>query len=153
MGVVWGHSRINGGNYTSGKELKLEDVFLLRFSFGLGSPKARKQVIPVSLEVCLETYIWMALPLFLWENFLLVCNHMLNKQVSHKSGTVICKVKVNENTTIVDQVSMQTLNKFKLKLIARNALLLIHLLPIVSQKGYNIMQYHWLIKWSSKMES
>ena len=80
-----------GGNYvSSARELKLEWVFPIQFSFGIGGPKLNWRT-PISEIECLKHYMRLPLPQFMQGDFILVIIHMFNRMKSHQSGLITCR--------------------------------------------------------------
>jgi len=81
---------VNGGNYADLRELRLEDVCPLQFPFGQGGPKVRRRT-NISLETCCQHYCKLSLPQFMRGDFLLILNHIHNRQRSYRTAVVTCK--------------------------------------------------------------
>ncbi len=54
-----------------------------------------KRIVKVSLEVCIQVYMWLSLRQFLEGPTILVMNHIYNRQMSYKSGVMTCRSSVN----------------------------------------------------------
>ncbi|KAL7451819.1 hypothetical protein ACHAWC_004215 [Mediolabrus comicus] len=81
---------VNGGNYADLRELRLEDVCPLQFPFGQGGPNVQRRT-KISMETCYQHYCKLSLPQFMRGDFLLILNHMYNRQRSYRTAVVTCK--------------------------------------------------------------
>jgi hypothetical protein len=53
------------------------------------------QRVKVSLELCIQSYLWLSLQQFIEGPIILVLNHIYNRQMSYISGVMTCRFKVN----------------------------------------------------------
>ncbi len=83
-----------GGTYTHLKEMNLKNILPFAFPFGIGGPKM-KQKVKVSYEPCIQLYMKPSLQQFMESPTILVMNHIYNRQMSYKSGVMICRSTVD----------------------------------------------------------
>ena len=81
---------VSGGKYADLRELQLEDVCPLQFPWGQGGPKVKRRT-PISVDACYCHYCRLSLPQFMRGDFLLILNHMYNRQLSFQTAVVNCK--------------------------------------------------------------
>jgi hypothetical protein len=83
-----------GCTYANTMEMNVKNILPLAFPFGIGGPKM-KQKVKVSHELCIQLYM----KLFLWQFMegppILVMNSIYKRQMSNKSGVMICKQTVD----------------------------------------------------------
>ncbi len=87
-----------GGTYANTKELNIENILLFAFPFGIGGPKMKRKV-KVSCELCIQHYMRLSLPQFMEGPKFLVMNHILNRQMSYKTG-VSSAQEPSDNTSM-----------------------------------------------------
>ncbi|MBE0527141.1 MAG: hypothetical protein IH631_09380 [Candidatus Thorarchaeota archaeon] len=100
-----------GGKYANMKELKVEDVLPFAFPFGIGGPKMNQRT-KVSLGACIQRYMNLAMPQFLRGDVILVLNHMYGRQLSYKSGVMVCRSNVN-GVSLGESLSTLTIADFQ----------------------------------------
>ncbi len=54
-----------------------------------------KRRVKVSLQLCIQLYLWLSLTQFMEGPTILVINHIYNRQLSYISGVMTCKSTVN----------------------------------------------------------
>ena len=80
---------VSGGKYADMRELQLEDVCPVQFPWGQGGPKAKRRA-HISVEECYRHYCRLSLKPFMRGDFLLILNHMYNRQRSFQTAVVTC---------------------------------------------------------------
>ena len=100
-----------GGKYANMKELKVEDVLPFAFPFGIGGPKMNRRT-KVSLGACIQRYMNLAMAQFLRGDVILVLNHMYGRQLSYKSGVMVCRSNVN-GVSLGESLSTLTIADFQ----------------------------------------
>jgi len=112
-----------GKKFVSDVHLNLEKVFPTVFPFGLGGPSSPREN-KVSYEECLRHYRDLCIPAMHKDDFILVCNHLLNRIVSYKYANIKCNKKISAERTLGEQfsnISMKDLeNAFEKKQINDN---------------------------------
>jgi hypothetical protein len=83
-----------GGTFVNMKEMNIENILPIAFPFGIGGPKMNQKV-KVSHEMCIQYYMRLSLPQFREGPTILVLNHILNRQLSYKTGVMLCKSSIN----------------------------------------------------------
>ena len=113
---------VSGGRYiSSGKELRLEDIFPLAFPFGIGGlkmPKDRKRPTSISEIECLKHYLRLSLPSFMRGDMILVISHMFNRLKSYQSGVIKCRSTKIYGKPFGDAIS--TITEEEIKVAANN---------------------------------
>jgi hypothetical protein len=79
-----------GGTYAHLKEMNVKNILPFAFHFGIGGSKM-KQKVKVSYELCIQLYMKLSLRQFMEGPTILMMNHIYNKQMSYKSGVMICR--------------------------------------------------------------
>jgi hypothetical protein len=79
-----------GGTYTNLKEMNVKNILPFAFPFGIGGPKMKRKV-KVSYELCIQLNMKLSLWKFMEGPTILVMNHIYNRQMSYKSGVMICR--------------------------------------------------------------
>ncbi len=83
-----------GGTYANIKEMKIENILSIAFPFGIGGPKM-KQKVKVSHELCIQHYMRLSFLQFREGPTTLVMNHIHNRQMSYKTGVMLCRSTIN----------------------------------------------------------
>ncbi len=83
-----------GGTYIHLKEMNVKKVLPFGFPFGIGGPKMQQKV-KVSYELCVQLHMKLSLQQFMEGPTILVMNHNYNRQMSYKSGVIICRSTVD----------------------------------------------------------
>jgi hypothetical protein len=83
-----------GGTFVNMKEMNIENILPIAFPFGIGGPKMNRKV-KVSHEMCIQYYMRLSLPQFREGPTILVLNHILNRQLSYKTGVMLCRSSIN----------------------------------------------------------
>jgi hypothetical protein len=83
-----------GGTFANLKEMNIENILPFAFPFDIGGPKM-KQKVKVSYELCIQLYMKLSLRQFMEGPTILVMNHIYNRQMSYKSGVMICRSTVD----------------------------------------------------------
>ena len=81
---------VSGGKYADMRELQLEDVCPVQFPWGQGGPKVKRRT-HISVEECYRHYCRLSLKQFMRGDFLLILNHMYNRQRSFQTAVIKCK--------------------------------------------------------------
>ncbi len=84
-----------GGTYTHLKEMIVKNILPFTFPFGIGGSKMKKNV-KVSYELCIQLCMKLSLRQFMEGPTILVMNHIYNRQMSYKSGVMICRSTVDD---------------------------------------------------------
>jgi hypothetical protein len=93
-----------------------KNILPFAFSFGIGVPKM-KQKVKVSHELCIQLYMKLSLWQFMEGPTILVMNHIYSRQMSYKSGVMICRSTV-DGTPLGEKLS--TLSMTELEKINNN---------------------------------
>ncbi len=83
-----------GGTYAKNAEMKIENILLFAFPFGIGGPKMEQRV-KVSLELCIQVYMRLSLTQFMEGPTILVMKHIYNRQMSYKTEVMICRSSID----------------------------------------------------------
>ncbi len=83
-----------GGTYAKNADMKIENILPLAFPFGIGGPKMQQRV-KVSLELCIQVYMHLSLGQFMEGPTILVMNHIYNRQMSYKTGVMMCRSSID----------------------------------------------------------
>jgi hypothetical protein len=83
-----------GSTYANIKEMNIENILPIAFPFGIGGPKM-KQKRKVSHELCIQHYMRLSLQQFRKGPTILVMNHIHNRQMSYKTGVMLCRSTIN----------------------------------------------------------
>jgi hypothetical protein len=75
-------------------DVPIENILPFAFPFGIGGPKM-KQRFQVSLQLCIQLYLWSSLTQFMEGPIIPVINHIYNRQMSYVSGVMTCRLIVN----------------------------------------------------------
>src|SRR6056300_2106884 len=94
---------VNGGNYTDLRELLLENIAPMQFPFGQGGPKSDRRT-HISPEACYQHYCKLSLPQFMKGDFLLILNHMYNRQRSFQTASIRCR-SISFGSTLAEKLS------------------------------------------------
>jgi len=97
---------VYGGDYKSGRGLRLEDVIPTAFPFGLGG-LAMPRRTKISTECCLAHYGRLSLDQFKRGDFCLISHHMLDRQLSYSSGSVKCRAHI-DGVSVAEKISQLT---------------------------------------------
>ena len=79
--------------------------------FGIGGPKMKRKV-KVSHELCIQHYMRLSLPQFMEGPTILVMNHILNRQMSYKTGVMLCRSTV-DGTPLGKKLSTLLMSELK----------------------------------------
>ncbi len=82
-----------GDTYANLKEMNIKNKLPFVFPFGIGGPKMKPKV-KVSYELCIKLYMELSLWQFMEGPTILVMNHIYNRQMSYKSGVMLCRSTV-----------------------------------------------------------
>eukprot|EP00984_Skeletonema_dohrnii_P016910 scaffold7595_cov74-Skeletonema_dohrnii-CCMP3373.AAC.3 len=100
---------VSGGKYADMRELQLEDVCPLQFPWGQGGPKVKRRT-HISVLECYRHYCRLWLPQSFRGDFLLILNHMYNRQrCSYQTAVVTCK------SSVFGQSLAEKMSKLKMK--------------------------------------
>jgi hypothetical protein len=102
---------VSGGTYATMKELLIESVLPFVFPYGIGGPKMNRRT-KISLEACIQHYMRLSLPQFLKGDAILVLNHMYSRQLSYKSGVMVCRSTIN-GVLLGEKLSELTVNELQ----------------------------------------
>jgi hypothetical protein len=83
-----------GGTDAHLKEMNIKNIVPFAFPFGIGGPKMKRKV-KFSYELCIHLYMKLSLRQFMEGPTILVMNHIYNRQMSYKSGVMICMSTVD----------------------------------------------------------
>eukprot|EP00984_Skeletonema_dohrnii_P018817 scaffold8892_cov117-Skeletonema_dohrnii-CCMP3373.AAC.2 len=81
---------VTGSNYADLRELLLENIAPMQFPFGQGGPKEKWRT-HISVVECYRHYCRLSLPEFFRGDFLLILNHMFNRQRSYETAVTLIK--------------------------------------------------------------
>ena len=99
---------VSGRTYADMTELQLEDVCPMQFPWGQGGPKVKRRS-NISVVDCYRHYCRISLPQFFRGDFLLILNHMYNRQRSYQTAVVTCK------SSVFGQSLAEKMSKLKMK--------------------------------------
>jgi hypothetical protein len=106
-----------GGTYAHLKEMNVKNILPFAFPFGIGGPKMKQKVI-VCHEICIQLYM----KLFLWQFMegptILVMNHIYNRQMSYKSGVMVCRSTV-DGTPLGEKWSTLSMTELEKSMITK----------------------------------
>jgi hypothetical protein len=74
--------------------MKIEKILPFAFPFGIGGPKMQRRV-KVSLELCIQVYMCLSLGQFMEGPTILVMNYIYNRQMSYKTGVMMCRSSID----------------------------------------------------------
>jgi len=94
---------VNGGNYSDLRELLLENIAPMQFPFGQGGPKSDRRT-HISPGECYRHYCKLSLPQFMRGDFILILNHMYNRQRSFQTASIRCK-SISFGSTLAEKLS------------------------------------------------
>jgi ribosomal protein L11 len=83
-----------GSTYATIEEISIKKILPFAFPFGIGGPKM-KQKVKVSYELCIQLYMKLSFRQFMEGPTTLVMNHMHNRQMSYKTGVILCRSTVD----------------------------------------------------------
>jgi hypothetical protein len=83
-----------GGTYTHLKEINIKLILPFAFSFGIGGPNMKHKG-KVSYELCIQLYMKLSMWQFMESPTILVMKHIFNRQMSYKSGAMMCRSTVD----------------------------------------------------------
>jgi hypothetical protein len=83
-----------GGTYANIKEMNIANILPIAFPFSIGGPKM-KQKVKVSHELCIQLYMRLSLLQFREGPTILVMNHIHNRQMSYKTGVMLCRSTID----------------------------------------------------------
>ncbi len=106
-----------GGTYTNLKEMNVKNILPFAFPFGIGDLKM-KQKVKVSYELCIQLYMKHSLWQFMEGRTILVMNHIYNRQMSYKSGVMICRLTV-DGTPLGEKLSTLTMTELEKSMITK----------------------------------
>ena len=89
----------------------------IAFPFGIGGPKIKRKV-KVSYELCIQLYMKLSLRQFMEGPTILVMNHIYNRQMSYKSGVMICRSTV-DGTSLGEKLSTLSMTELKKSMITK----------------------------------
>ena len=101
-----------GGTYANVNDVPIENILPFAFPFGIGGPKMKCRT-KVSLELCIQLYLWLSLKQFMESQTILVLNHMYNRQMSYMSGVMTCRSTVN-GVSLGEELSTLTIEDLQL---------------------------------------
>ncbi len=99
------------GTYANTKELNIENILPFAFPFGISGPKMKRKV-KVSHELCIQHYMRLSLLQFMEGPTILVMNHILNRQMSYKTGVMLCRSTV-DGTPLGEKLSTVSMSELK----------------------------------------
>jgi hypothetical protein len=100
-----------GGTYAHLKEMNVKNILPFAFPFGIGGPKMKRKV-KVFYELCIQLYMKLSLWRFMEGPTILVMNHIYNRQMSYKSGVMICRSTV-DGTPLGEKLSTLSLTELE----------------------------------------
>ena len=104
---------VSGGKFiSSGKALKLENIFPLAFPFGIGGLGMNRPT-SISDTECLKHYLRLSLSSFMRGDIILVISHMFNRIQSFTSGLVKCRSKKRHGKPFGEVISTITTEDIK----------------------------------------
>jgi hypothetical protein len=74
--------------------MKVKNILPFAFSFSIGGPKMKRKV-KASYELYIQLYMKLSLRQFMEGPTILVMNHIYNRQMSYKSGVMMCRSTVD----------------------------------------------------------
>jgi hypothetical protein len=83
-----------GGTYANITDVPIENILPFAFPFGIEGPII-KQRVQVSLQLCIQLYLWLSLTQFMEGPTILVINHIYNRQMTYVSGVMTCRSTVS----------------------------------------------------------
>jgi hypothetical protein len=83
-----------GSTFANLKEMNIENILPFAFPFSIGGPKM-KQKVKVSYELCIQLYMKLSFWKFMEGPTISVMNHIYNRQMSYKSGVMLCRSTVD----------------------------------------------------------
>ncbi len=84
-----------GGTYAKNADMKIENILPFAFPFGIGGPEMEQRV-KIPLELCIQVYMHLSLGQFMEGPTILVINHIYNRQMTYKTGVMICRSSIND---------------------------------------------------------
>ncbi len=106
-----------GGTYNHLKEVNVKNILPFAFPLGIGGPKMKPKV-KVSFELCIQLYMKLSLWQFMEGPTVLVMNHICNKQMSYKSGVMICRSTV-DGRHLGEKLSTLSMTELKNSMITK----------------------------------
>ncbi len=100
-----------GGTYAHLKEMNVKNILPFAFPFGIGG-LTMKQKVKVFYELCIQLYTKLSLRQFMEGPKILVMNHIYNRQMSYKSGVMICKLTV-DGTPLGEKLSTLSMTELE----------------------------------------
>jgi hypothetical protein len=85
------------------------------FPFGIGGLKMTRKA-KVSYELCIQLYMKLSLQQFMAGAIILVMNHIYSRQMSYKSGVMICRSTV-DGTPLGEKLSIMSMTDFEKSMI------------------------------------
>ena len=108
----------HGGKYvSSGRELRLELIFPIVFTFDVGAPKMKRPTQISEIE-CLKHYLRISLPQFMHGNFILVLLLMFNRIKAFQCGVITCRSTRFNKRSFAEVIETST--KEQIKSAAKN---------------------------------
>jgi hypothetical protein len=101
-----------GGTYANVNDVPIENILPFAFPFSIGGPKMKRRM-NVSLELCIQLYLWLSLKQFMEGPTILMLNHMYNRQTSYMSGVMTCRSTVN-SVSLGEKLSKLTIEDLQL---------------------------------------
>jgi hypothetical protein len=106
-----------GGTYAHLKEMNIKNILPFAFPFGIGGPKM-KQKVKVTFELSIQLYMKLSLRLFMEGPTILVMNNIYNRQMSYKSGVMICRSTV-DGMPLGEKLSTLSMTELKKSMITK----------------------------------
>ena len=106
-----------GDTYANLKEMNIKNKLPFVFPCGIGGPKMKPKV-KVSYELCIQLYMKLSLRQFLEGPTILVMNHIYNRQMSYKSGVMLCRSTV-DGTQMGEKLSTLSMTDLKKSMITK----------------------------------
>jgi hypothetical protein len=104
-----------GGSYTNLKEMNIKNILPFSILFAIGGPKV-KQKVKVSYELCIQLCMKLSLQQFMEGPTILVMNHIYIRQMSYKSGVMICRSTV-DGTPLREKLSTLSMTELERSMI------------------------------------
>jgi hypothetical protein len=83
-----------GGTYANITDVSIENILPFAFPFVIGGQKM-KQKVELSLQLCIQLYLWLSLTQIVEGPTILVMNHIYNRQLSYIRGVMTCRSTVS----------------------------------------------------------
>jgi len=95
---------VNGGSFANLQELLLENVAALQFPFGIGGPKMKRRT-PISALEYYKHCTRLSLRQFMRGDFILILNHMFNRQMCYHTAILKCRT-ISLGSTLAEKISL-----------------------------------------------